>query len=151
MSGGEQEKNGSYFKSKFNPTIHPSNLKFNYLRKKCEKLQLKTQILGWMVGCLDWLDKIQITKRVVHSDTHRERSHHNRSQSERSHHNRNHSDRTLCPAHEGRTLQAWRMCVCVSGDEQEKNGSYFKSKFNPTIQPSNLKFNYLRNKCKNSS
>jgi len=32
--GYEQEKNGSYFKSKFNPTIHPSNLKFNYLRKK---------------------------------------------------------------------------------------------------------------------
>ena len=28
-------------------------------------------------------------------------------------------------------------CVCVSGDEQEKNGSYFKSMFNPTIQPSN--------------
>ena len=37
-------------------------------------------------------------------------------------------------------------CVCVSGDEQEKNGLHFKSKFNPTIHPSNLKFNYLRKK-----
>ena len=52
---GEQEKNGSYFKSKFNPTIQPSNLKFNYLRNECEKFQLKTQILGWMVG---WLDSL---------------------------------------------------------------------------------------------
>jgi hypothetical protein len=48
---GEQEKNGSFFiQYLINPTIQPSNLKFNYLRNECEKFQLKTQILGWMVG-----------------------------------------------------------------------------------------------------
>jgi len=33
--GYEQEKNGSFFiQYLINPTIQPSNLKFNYLRKK---------------------------------------------------------------------------------------------------------------------
>ena len=39
-------------------------------------------------------------------------------------------------------------CVCVCQGMSKKR---MKSKFNPTIHPSNLKFNYLRNKCKNSS
>ena len=54
MRAYRQEKNGSYFKSRFNPTIHPSNLKFNYLRIKMQKFQLKNSNLGWMVG---WLEK----------------------------------------------------------------------------------------------
>ena len=73
-----------------------------------------------MVGWIGWIgSNIQIyKKRVIHSDTHRERSESERRQSERSHHNRIHSERsqsgrTLCPAHEGRPLQAWRMCMCV--------------------------------------
>ena len=73
---------------------------------------------------------MQISKRAVHSDTHRERSQSERSQSERSQSERSqdernkserihgdhiHRDRTLCPVHEGRPLRAWRMCVCVRG------------------------------------
>ena len=53
VSGDEQENNGSYFKSKFNPTIQPSNLNFNYLRKRIQKIpaqKLKFRLDGWMVG-----------------------------------------------------------------------------------------------------
>ena len=51
---------------------------------------------------------------------HSERSQSERSQSERIHSERSQSGRTLCPAHEGRPLQAREMCICVSGDEQER-------------------------------
>ena len=42
------------------------------------------------------MDKMQISKRVVHSDTHRERSQSERNHSDRNHSERSQSGRTLC-------------------------------------------------------
>jgi len=49
----QEEKRRFQFKSKFNPTIQPSNLKFNYLRKKMRKIPAQNSLFrldGWMVG-----------------------------------------------------------------------------------------------------